>query len=132
MMRSIGGASGIGLGITRYFAEREAHISVLDINETTGPEVIKSLRSEYPSATFTFKKCDISKWEEQAAVFKEIYQEQGRIDIVIANAGITEIGKYIIPDEEEPSKPTTTTLDVNLTGTLYSECQPAHPPKTHC
>lgn len=119
MRVKLGGASGIGLGITRYFASQGAHITVFDINASAGPDIVKSIATEYPDAKLVFKRCDISSWEEQAAKFKDVYQEQGRIDIVMANAGITEKCKLIV-DEEEPLKPNLATLDVNLTGTIYS------------
>ena len=92
---------------------------MLDVN-TEGANIVQSLSSEFPDASFSFKKADISKWEDLAAVFEQIYQEQGRIDVVMANAGISREGKLIM-DEEKPSKPSLGTLDVNLTGTVYSE-----------
>jgi len=113
-----GGASGIGLGITRSFAEQGAHISVLDVN-TQGAEIVKSLSSEYSNASFSFFKADISNWDELAAVFAQIHQEQGRIDVVMANAGISKEPRLIV-DEETPSKPALHTLDVNLIGTVYT------------
>lgn len=72
-----------------------------------------------------FKKCDISDWEEQKAVFEQIYKDFGSIDIVFANAGISEKGSFLSRDDGEPKKPNLTTLDVNLSGTLYSEVTPA-------
>jgi NAD(P)-dependent dehydrogenase (short-subunit alcohol dehydrogenase family) len=114
----IGGASGIGLGITRSFAEQDAHISVLDVNEE-GSTIVQALSSEYRNATFSFHKCDISDWDEQAVVFERIHDEQGRIDIVMANAGISRESSLIV-NEEKPTKPVLKTLDVNLTGTIYS------------
>ncbi|KAJ9639188.1 uncharacterized protein PV06_09924 [Exophiala oligosperma] len=113
-----GGASGIGLGITRSFAEQGAHISVLDVN-TDGTNIIKNLSTEFSGASFSFHKVDISKWEELAAAFEQIYRDQGRIDVVMANAGISREQSLIL-DEEAPSKPTLPTLDVNLTGTIYT------------
>ena len=117
---STGGASGIGLGITRSFAEQGAHVSVLDVNPE-GASIIQTLSSELPEASLSFKKADISKWDELAAAFEQIYQEQGQINIVMANAGISREGKLIV-EEEKPSKPSLGTLDVNLTGTIYSKC----------
>ncbi|CAI4216042.1 unnamed protein product [Parascedosporium putredinis] len=88
-----GGASGIGLAMTRYYASQGYNVSVLDINEKTGPGI----------------KCDVSSWEDQAATFKEIFEECGRIDVVMANAGISEQGQSCIMQVEEdaPAKPTT-------------------------
>lgn len=113
-----GGASGIGLGVTRSFAEQGAHISVLDVNPQ-GASVVKDLSSEFPNASFSFNKADISNWNELAAAFKQIYQEQGRIEVVMANAGIAREACLIV-DQDEPSKPNLFTLEVNLIGTIYS------------
>lgn len=55
-------------------------------------------------------------------MFKEIYEESGRVDLVFANAGVSEVGKFLENDGDgEPQKPGLKTLDVNLTGTLYCE-----------
>lgn len=114
-----GGASGIGLAITRSFAEQGAHVTVLDVNPD-GSGIVKGLISEYPSASLSFTKCDISNWSELAAAFKDTYQSQGRIDVVMANAGISREGSLIV-DEDEPSLPGLKTLEVNLIGTIYSQ-----------
>lgn len=135
-----GGASGIGLGITRYLITQQhptltpAHIAIFDINAETGLAVISSLRAEYKptsDATISFHQCDVSSWESQAAAFKQVAQQQGRIDYVVANAGITEKGDLLEKEEKEPSKPVLATLDVNLTGVIYcSSSYPPHPPFT--
>lgn len=85
-----------------------------------GTKIVKELSAEYPDASFSFFKADVSKWDELAAVFEQIYQAQGRIDVVMANAGISKESSLIV-DEEKPSKPALHTLDVNLTGNIYSE-----------
>ncbi len=46
------------------------------------------------------------------------------MDIVCANAGIVEAGKFLEVDEAEPKRPNLGTLDINLSGTLYCKfCQ---------
>ncbi|KAL2007442.1 hypothetical protein VTN00DRAFT_8880 [Thermoascus crustaceus] len=139
-----GGASGIGLGITRSLASQSQpnnthiHISIFDINRTAGLEVLSALNKEFSttanidtgssSVSFSFKHCDVSSWESQAAAFEQVYAEQGRIDVVFANAGITEKGTLLVSEEEreegegkgKPVKPDLRTLDVNLVGVIYS------------
>lgn len=92
---------------------------MLDVNPQ-GTDIVKSLSSEYTNASFSFFKADISNWDELASVFAQIYDEQGRIDLVMANAGISKEPRLIV-DEETPSKPALHTLDVNLIGTVYSK-----------
>jgi len=121
---SIGGASGIGLAGVQFFASlRASRIYILDISATSSLSLLSSLQKSHPYSTFTFKQCDISSWEIQSRVVKEIYDESGSVDLVFANAGVSEIGKFLEEekDGEEPKKPGLKTLDINLTGTLYCE-----------
>ncbi|KAE8167334.1 hypothetical protein BDV40DRAFT_295918 [Aspergillus tamarii] len=119
-----GGASGIGLGITRHFiSQPETHITILDINPKTGAQTLQELRAEHPLASVSFEECDVSSWESQTAVFEKVYAEQGRIDIVFANAGITEKGSLLPAKHdgnEGPPKPNLATLNVNLVGAIYT------------
>ncbi|KAE8143116.1 hypothetical protein BDV38DRAFT_267147 [Aspergillus pseudotamarii] len=120
-----GGASGIGLGITRHFiSQPQTHITILDINPKTGAQTLQELRAEHPLASVSFEECDVSSWESQTAVFEKVYAEQGRIDIVFANAGITEKGSLLPAKRdgnEGPPKPNLATLNVNLVGAIYSK-----------
>jgi NAD(P)-dependent dehydrogenase (short-subunit alcohol dehydrogenase family) len=105
----------------RFFAAHSTKISILDISATSAKTVISSLRTEFPSTTFLFLKCDISSWDEQKAVFSEIYRDMGSIDYVFANAGVSEVWNFLERDSGEPVKPILKTVDINLVGTLYSK-----------
>lgn len=118
-----GGASGIGLGITRQFiTDPNTHITVFDINLTTGAQALDQLRAEFPTASVSFEECDVSSWESQAVAFERVYTQQGRIDIVFANAGITEKGS-LLPEmtgtSNGPVKPNLATVNVNFVGCIY-------------
>jgi NADP-dependent 3-hydroxy acid dehydrogenase YdfG len=54
-------------------------------------------------------------------VFAEVYKETGSVDVVFANAGVSEVGSFLEKGAGEPTKPNLKTLDVNITGTLYCE-----------
>lgn len=116
-----GGTSGIGLAMARHFASEGHKVAVLDINDSTGPGIIAKVAEEYPQASLCFKRSDVSSWEDQAAAFEQIYREHGRIDIVMANAGISEQGQSSIVKVEEdiPVKPDARSIDVNFLGVLY-------------
>lgn len=119
----LGGASGIGLGITRHFiTQPDTHITILDVNITSGVQVLQQLQTEYPSASVSFEECDVSSWDSQAAAFEKIYAQQGRVDIVFANAGISREGNLLpAKGDAGPVKPNLKTLDVNLVGVIYSK-----------
>lgn len=74
---------------------------------------------EYPQARFSYHKADITDWDELAQIFEQIYTEQGHIDIVYANAGISREEPFTVA-EEKPSKPGLGMLEINLIGTIYS------------
>ncbi|EXJ73484.1 uncharacterized protein A1O5_03245 [Cladophialophora psammophila CBS 110553] len=115
-----GGASGIGLGITRSFASQGATVCVVDV-DLQGEAIVQALSAEYREVgcTLSFKHADVSNWDELARTFGQIYKDHGRIDVVMANAGISREEKLIM-DEESPSKPGLRTLNVNLIGTIYT------------
>ncbi|KAI1344425.1 putative short chain dehydrogenase/reductase [Xylariaceae sp. FL0016] len=119
-----GGASGLGLAMTNHFASQGHYVAILDVNTEAGAQVVSELAKQHPKAALSFKKCDISSWAKQAAVFKEVYAEHGGIDVVMANAGISEQGVSSVAglgeEEEEPLEPNLKVLDVNLTGTIYT------------
>lgn len=91
------------------------------MSEASAKSVLSSLRQDFPTVRFIFEICDVSKWEDQKTTFEKTFQEFEHIDVVIANAGISEKGNFLDIDPGEPVKPTITTLDVNLTGMLYSK-----------
>lgn len=121
-----GGASGIGFAMSQHFASQGYNVAVFDVTAESGREAVAKLAAENPDAKLIFKKCDVSSWQDQAASFKEVYGEFGRIDVVCANAGISEKGGSDLAriEEDEPKKPNLQVLDVNLTGAIYCEIAP--------
>ncbi|KAK3313952.1 hypothetical protein B0H66DRAFT_567447 [Apodospora peruviana] len=118
-----GGASGIGLAMSRHFASQGHRVAILDVDTNSGPQIAAYVAAEYPYSTVSFKKCDVTSWDEQAAVFKEVYEEHGgRLEIVMANAGVSEQGATtaVHLDEDSPSPPRLTVLNINLIGTIYT------------
>lgn len=60
-------------------------------------------------------------WDSQAAAFRQVVQQFGRIDYVYAIAGIGE--KKWIPNDPKATdfeKPNLSVLDIDLTGVLYT------------
>ena len=114
-----GGCSGLGLGLTKYLLERKWNVVQADVNP--------------PAETLdntTFIKCDVSSWEDNAALFKQAYEWQGRLDFVALNAGIDDrddIFKSISNDPNNPpKKPNLKTIDVDLIGPYYGCKLAAH------
>ncbi|KAH8667464.1 putative short chain dehydrogenase/reductase [Tricladium varicosporioides] len=116
-----GGASGIGLAIVQTLAALSARsIAIFDVSITAAEQVVAELGKEFPETRFLLEKCDISSWQQQKSAFESIFQTVGSIDLVFANAGVSEFGKFLEQEVGEPSEPNLKTLDINLVGSLYS------------
>lgn len=118
-----GGASGIGLAMVEHFASQGKNVAIFDVNLEVGNQVVSSVAEKYPKSKIQFKKCDVSSWDNQAQAFKDVFHEFGRIDIVMANAGISEQGGSALASTEadEPKEPNLKIMDVDLSGVIYSE-----------
>lgn len=69
----------------------------------------------------------MTSWDSQLALFALGVKTFKNIDIVLPNAGVSEIGRFDQRMEEEygvpqdkPVKPNLKTLDIDLTGVLYT------------
>ncbi|GLU51628.1 SDR family NAD(P)-dependent oxidoreductase [Dyadobacter frigoris] len=85
-----GGASGIGLAISKTFAKQGAHVHILELNIDLANQVVADIKSEGGSAEA--HAIDIS---QQADVVKVIdgIAEKATINILVNNAGIAHVGK---------------------------------------
>lgn len=82
-----GGASGIGLAISRRFAQEGANVIILDYNKESGENVAKDLQSE--GLEVSFFQADVSNQSQIKEVVGEI---PGNIDVLINNAGVSHVG----------------------------------------
>jgi NAD(P)-dependent dehydrogenase (short-subunit alcohol dehydrogenase family) len=71
-----GGARGLGAAIVRAFEAAGATTYTLDLAVGTGP------------LSSTFLACDVSDEPSVAAAFRKIRDTHGRVDVVVANAGL--------------------------------------------
>ncbi|WP_227395696.1 SDR family NAD(P)-dependent oxidoreductase [Jeotgalibacillus aurantiacus] len=83
-----GAANGIGLSVARAFAGKEMKVYMLDVNE----EKLKIEKKRLLDEGFDVitDVLDVSKHEEIERVFSKIHEEEGSIDILINNAGLSE------------------------------------------
>ena len=117
------GSMGLGAEYVRQFAQHGCYVTLCDIDETKGQELLKEIESAGGHGQFV--KCDVTNWEDQVAVFVAAMKNSPHkcIDIVIANAGIAGQDDILKNDEnpnEPPSKPSLKTTDIDLLSTMYT------------
>ncbi|KAK7513678.1 uncharacterized protein IWZ02DRAFT_504459 [Phyllosticta citriasiana] len=121
-----GGASGVGADLATTFAERGAHVTVVDIQEERGRAF--ALQLEQRGLRVQFAKADVNSWEEQVEAFKAAvkFHPDRRLDLVIASAGV--FGEpFFRPDQpfssslsESPEPPVMKEYAVNAVGIHFT------------
>ncbi|NER85191.1 MAG: SDR family NAD(P)-dependent oxidoreductase [Leptolyngbya sp. SIO1D8] len=120
-----GGARGIGLACGEALAAKGANIALFDIAETNVPNVQYPLASERDlreakgriealgARCLTFKG-DVRDLEAQKRAIRSIVDEFGSLDIVVANAGVSQAGAI----EEFSSDDISTVFEINVGGVI--------------
>lgn len=78
-----GAARGIGLAIAERFAAEGARVTIVDLIEDAG----RAAAAKIENATFT--AADVANGGDVARVVSEALAREGRIDVLVNNAGIT-------------------------------------------
>jgi 2-keto-3-deoxy-L-fuconate dehydrogenase len=94
-----GAGKGIGRSMAELFARQGADVHILDMDEEAGEEVAEAIRNEEGEAYFY--KLDVSNQGAVMDVFGRIYPKKGRLNILVNNAGIAQIGKLEDTTEED-------------------------------
>ncbi len=103
-----GGAKGIGKGCVEVFCEEGSKVVIVDIDETSGKDLEKKLKSKRRDVLSI--SCDISKSEPVKKMIKKTINAFGKIDILVNNAGI-HISKSV---EEVSEDEWDRLIDINL------------------
>lgn len=81
-----GGNGGIGLGMAEAMAASGADIVIWGTNETKNENAVKALKAH--GGRVSARKVDVAKEDEVVAGMKDAIAGMGRVDCVVANAGI--------------------------------------------
>jgi NAD(P)-dependent dehydrogenase (short-subunit alcohol dehydrogenase family) len=113
-----GGASGIGLGTAVLFAREGARVGILDLADGDEKRALEDIRrAGGREGSAMFAACDVSDCEQVRAGVEAVARGFGRLDIVVANAGINGVWA---PLEELDAGEWDKTLAVNLRGTFLT------------
>jgi glucose 1-dehydrogenase len=104
-----GAASGIGRGIVLEFIKEGAKVCVADINLEGAKETAKLSGRESDCLVL---KTDVSKREDVKAMVAETKKKFGKVNILVNNAGIEEVGSIDGFDDEQWNR----LIGINLKG----------------
>jgi 3-oxoacyl-[acyl-carrier protein] reductase len=96
-----GGNRGIGRAIAQAFADN-------------GDQVAITYRSGEPPEGFLAVRCDVTDPAAVDAAFTEVEEKQGPVEVLVANAGITQDTLVLRMSDDEWSS----VIDTNLTGSF--------------
>lgn len=101
-----GAGRGLGEGMARGLAAKGARLALLDRDA----ELVAKVASDLPSARAW--TVDVTDTAGLRRVAGEVQQHFGRVDVVVANAGIGKGGPFLLEDQEEFER----VIEVNLLG----------------
>ncbi|WP_406193892.1 SDR family oxidoreductase [Kitasatospora sp. NBC_01560] len=110
-----GGASGVGLGIAHEFAAAGASVVITDLEQQALDAAAAAV-----GPTCTGIVADVTRLADMQAVYRQVEERYGRLDAVVANAGIGAHAPLDAITEEQFDR----TFDVNGKGVLFT-VQPA-------
>lgn len=105
-----GGGTGIGLDIAKKYVEEGAYIYITGRRENKLQEAVSTI-----GKNIDYVVADVTKKEDMEKVAEKIKNEKGKLDILIANAGV---GNYIAIEDvtlEEFNR----VMYTNVLGTYY-------------
>ncbi len=113
-----GGTRGIGKAIAKLFAAEGA--TVIITGRAASSNAATEISDGIEGAKVSYKSCDVSDKASIDALITAVVAENGKLDVLINNAGITQDNLFIRMKEEE----WTTVINTNLNSLFYI-CQPA-------
>src|SRR5690554_391833 len=112
-----GGTKGIGYGIAEALMQEGISVAITGRSLATAEEAAKELNANSTKGVRAIGlEADVRSYESQQKALKKVIDELGKVDIVIANAGLGHFGSVEEISIEEWKK----TIDTNLSGPFYT------------
>lgn len=105
-----GAGSGIGRATAELFASEGARVTVADVDEETGHETVRAIRSA--GGETQFAPADVSAADQVEAMVEATLSAFGGIDILLNNAGVLAFGTILETDLDTWNR----VIGTNLTG----------------
>ena len=107
-----GGAQGFGLAISKRIIESGGKVVIWDIDEIAVEAALKEISSN----DLSFKKVDVTNFEEIEKALLETENELGKIDLFVNNAGITGMNAKVW---DYPLDEWKKVIELDLNSTFY-------------
>lgn len=110
-----GGSKGIGYGIAEVLLREGAKVAITSRTQAAADEAATKLRKNFKGEILALK-ADVRDSLSQEGAVNEILRKFGRLDVLIANAGLGYFGSIetLTPDQWNE------TIETNLTGVFHS------------
>lgn len=106
-----GGALGIGAAACRRMAEEGAAVAVTDVKDAEGEALAREISEA--GGTARYWHLDVANEGEVERVYREVAEAFGKLNVVVANAGIAGANK---PTDEITLQEWQEVMSVNVTG----------------
>ena len=110
-----GAASGIGLAISKVFANAEANVCMLDLDMDALTNAKNEIMKEESNATISTFVCNVTNENQVKDVFQQVVNKYGRLDCLVNNAGVSAVGTVLEATKEDMDR----VYNVNIIGVFY-------------
>lgn len=110
----VGGAGGIGRALAETYGRRGYSIALVDLDSQRLADAQASLLSLLDRLEVHAYPCDITNEERCRDVVRRILEKQGRIDVLILSAGLTQVSPFAITELAVYRR----VMEVNFFGTI--------------
>lgn len=112
-----GGTKGIGYGIAEALMQEGINVAITGRTLATAKEAANKLNEKgYKNIKAIGLEADVRNYESQEKALNKVVDEFGKVDFVIANAGLGHFGNV----EDITIKEWQETIDTNLSGPFYT------------
>ncbi len=106
-----GGSQGIGLAIAARFVDEGAYVFITGRRQAELDKAVAAI-----GKNVTAVQSDVAKPEDLDRLYKQVAQQKGKVDIVVANAGVVEI----VPTPKATPADFDKVFDINARGVYFT------------
>lgn len=108
-----GGSKGIGFGVAESLLKQGHKVAITSRSQDAADEAVRQLKT---SGEIIGIAADVKNLKSQQDAVKQVIDKWGKLDVLVANAGVG----HFAPIDELDESSWQDTIDTNLTGVFYS------------